>query len=191
MQRLTFAIVSLGLVSLLLAADASNPGPGSPGSPGSPGVNLLKNGELTGLSNGALPGWTLYAEGQDVSIDDQDHPEGVASSLKIHVKNAGENQGSISQKLKDLPANAKLVFTAWAKCTSADVAFLQVKGKAAKKEVFRKDSEAVAPGSWQELRLEIDTGSATEISVQCRFRQGDQGVGDTVWFANAKLIKAD
>lgn len=173
----TLAVLGLGL---LLAADAV------------PAVNLLKNGELTDLDGQGSPaGWALYAEGQDVAVDQQDRPEGSATSLKVQIESQAQGQGSVSQKLKDLPPNVKLRFSAQVKCTADGVAFLQVKGKAGKSEVFRENSDYAISGRWQELTLDIDTGEADEVSVQCRFRQGDEGVGQTVWFADARLVKID
>lgn len=180
MSRLLATTCCLMMLGLLLGADTA------------PKVNLLKNGELTDVdAKGSPKGWTLYAVGQDVSTDVADHPEAAASSLRIVIKTEGDAQGSVAQKLKDLPPHVKLTLTADVKATADGIAFLQIKGKSSKQEVFRTSSPDATAGAWRKLTMTVDTGEADELSVQCRFRQGAEAVGQTVWFANVQLVQAE
>ena len=180
MSRLLATTCCLMMLGLLLGADTA------------PKVNLLKNGELTDVdAKGSPKGWTLYAVGQDVSTDVPDPPEAAASSLRIVIKTEGDAQGSVAQKLKDLPPHVKLTLTADVKATADGIAFLQIKGKSSKQEVFRTSSPDATAGAWRKLTMTVDTGEADELSVQCRFRQGAEAVGQTVWFANVQLVQAE
>lgn len=155
--------------------------------PASVSANLLNNGDFTKTDDKGAPlHWKLYAKGQNVSVDAAEKPEGVSGSLKIVVQTESKGQGAISQKLKNIPQDTKLVLTGRMKGTVGRLGKLQIKLKKEGKEIDRISS-SWNELEWAETEVEFSTGEADEITVECRFSQADEAVGETIYFADLNL----
>ena len=153
-------------------------------------ANLLNNPTFAKTNADGTPSqWTNYAPQQAVSVDKADVPKGAPACLKIEIKASGSGLGSVSQKLRDLPPGRKLVLTGKVKGSVPGLGKFQIKLKRKGKETGRLDSGYNQTG-WTDLKIDIATGEADELTVQCRFRQTAEMIGQTVRFADLKLVEA-
>ncbi|HOF19401.1 MAG TPA: hypothetical protein PK082_10870, partial [Phycisphaerae bacterium] len=111
-------------------------------------------------------------------------------SLKVAIKKEKSGQGSVYQTIKDLPKNAKLVLKVQVKGNSNRLGYVQIKLKREGKEL-RRLSAGWNTLDWEEHKAEFSSEDADELNVECRFSQSDKAVGQTVWFANVTLVKAE
>jgi hypothetical protein len=170
----TTLLLGLSLCAMAIAADETP---------------LLKNGDFAGEGDKALTGWKVNGAGQTLKPDTDAKPEGAAQSLRIDIKNTAEGQGSVSQSVKPIKPKTKYVLTAKVKGTAARLGALGVKLKKDGKELTREKTDWNGT-DWAELKLEFDSGDADEISVECRFAQGEKAKDQTVWFANVRLVES-
>lgn len=151
--------------------------------------NLLANGMLTKEAGAKAPAkWNLTSDVQTITQDDKDHPEGVASSLKVEIKTPNDIQGSLAQTVRGFTKGAKLTLKGSLKGSATRLAYIQVKLKKAGKEV-RREKGGYNTAIWDEQKVEFATDDADEISVECKFSQSDKAKDQTVWFANLSLTE--
>ena len=186
----SLALLAMGCVALgtvVLYGDEPSTMPTQPAEP----KNMVKNGSFVEVDKDGKPlSWKLNAAGQEVSVDKQERPKGAAQSLKVAVKKEKSGQGSVYQKITDLPKNAKLVLKVQVKGSSTRLGYVQIKLKREGKEL-RRLSSGWNTLDWEEHKAEFSTEDADELNVECRFSQSDKAVDQTVWFANVTLVKAE
>ena len=175
MKRVWTVLFSIELFAIIANADDA-PAP------------LLQNGSFAEMKNDRPVGWVITPADQAVAIDKEQHPVEGTQSLRVDIKKVAENQGSISQAIRKVPPNAKLVLTAKVKGTAARLGYVQVKLKKDGKETKRQKSEW-NNADWQELKVEIATEDADELTVECRFSQSDKAKDQSVWFADVALVE--
>tara|TARA_B100000683_G_C12059339_1_gene377989 strand:- start:16 stop:519 length:504 start_codon:yes stop_codon:yes gene_type:complete len=154
-------------------------------------MNLLLNPDFSQVTKaGQIKHWTLYAKGQSIqTVTDADGelPKNCTTAMQIKIQANNGKQGSLAQKLRDLPPEKKLKLTAQVKATRHNIASLQVKLKAAGKEINRISS-AYNTTQWKTLELIIPTANADELSIQLRFSQDDKAQDQTIWLTDLNLV---
>jgi hypothetical protein len=154
-------------------------------------LNLLLNPDFSQVSDtGQFKNWTLYAKDQQLQTVTEANgalPKDCTSALQIKIQTNNGKQGSLAQKLRDLPHDKKLKLCAQVKGTRANIASLQVKLKASGKEINRLSSPYNTT-QWKTLELIIPTANADELSIQLRFSQDDKALDQTIWLTDLKLI---
>jgi hypothetical protein len=150
--------------------------------------NLLKNSDYQELSSARLPlEWRAYSDGQDISLETKDLPEGCKAALKVEIKKEAKNNGSITQDVKGVPADSQLVLTGKFKSSVSDIAYVLIKLKDGKKTLKRIKSKARSGKEWTEVKMEFSSLSASVVSVQLRFSQDAKSQGASIYFADFKL----
>ncbi len=149
---------------------------------------LLTNGSFVDMKNDRPVGWVITPADQVVTVDKEQHPVNGTQSLRIDIKKVAEGQGAVNQSIRKFPPNAKLVLTAKVKGTAARLGYVQVKLKKDGKETKRQKSEW-NNADWQDLKVEIATDDADELTVECRFSQSDKAKDQSVWFADVTLVE--
>lgn len=154
-------------------------------------LNLLLNPDFTQVTEaGQIKHWTQYAKDQSIqTVTEADGalPKDCTTAMQIKIQTHNGKQGSLAQKLRDLPPNKKLKLTAQIKATRHNIASLQVKLKAAGKEIKRLSSPYNTT-KWKTLELIIPTANADELSIQLRFSQDDKAQDQTIWLTDFKLV---
>jgi len=151
--------------------------------------NLLLNGNFAAETGGRPTEWTVVDSGQKVSLDKQEKPAGAEQSLRVDVvKDAGEGYGEILQVVKPKPATLYRL-QGDLRMTQARLGLYQVKLFKDGKEISRISTDEAVIGRWQTLAKEFPSDEADSVQVLCRWRQNRNTVGQTVWFANAKLTE--
>lgn len=152
-------------------------------------INLLSNGNFEVQETGAPTAWKGYSADNPAVVDSLEHPESAAKSLKIVLKKAGgEGYGSIGQDIPISKENSKLVLRGEIKSTKKGMAFLQIKLKKGKEEIKRISTDP-CDVQWGAAKLEFSTETADKVSVLCRFKQTEEFLNETAWFANLKLVE--
>jgi hypothetical protein len=151
--------------------------------------NLLTNGDFADVHDRKPAGWNIPAEGHDIYVDKEEHPRETPQALKVEIRKAGEGQVGISQTIRNVPANTKLVLSAIMKGSNKRLAYVLVKLKKAGKELKRERTDWNTD-DWKLAKVEFDTGDADELTIECRFSQANNAKDEAVWFANVVLEKA-
>jgi len=175
MKHVTYCLLALAFVAVAVRAEES-PAP------------LLKNGSFADMKNDRPTNWVITPADQAVAVDKDQRPVEGTQSLRVDIKKVAESQGSISQLLRNVPPNTKLALTAKVKGTAARLGYVQVKLKKGGKETKRQKSEW-NNADWQELKVEIATEDADELTVECRFSQSEKAKDQSVWFADVALVE--
>lgn len=153
--------------------------------------NLLKNGDFSIINSKGLPvGWqsSVKTAKQEFSEDKTDKPEGCANSLKIEIKNTHKWLGYISQNITGISPDTEYVISGKCKSSVKGLGVIQIKLLKDKKELKRINTNS-STVDWSELKKEFSTENADTILVLCRFKQTQEEVGETIWFADIKLEK--
>jgi hypothetical protein len=158
--------------------------------PSAGGQNLLPNGDFSAVENGLPAAWSVVDTGQAVAIDRDEKPAGCAQSLRIVVKIAAPNEGQVTRKLGNLKPGATYVLEGSLKSTVDRLGFLQVKLYAGGKERKRLTVPDPSGPEWKRVRFSFSTEDADEVEILCRYRQGQEHVGQTAWFAQVVLTEA-
>ena len=152
-------------------------------------LNLLKNGAFADLGSDKMPAeWKVTATDQTIAQDKTQHPEKPAQSVSVELKKAAEGQGALTQTIKTPGPKVRLVLTAQLKGTAERLGYVQVKLKKQGKELRRERSEWNS-AAWDQRKVEFSTDDADELTIECRFSQSDKAVGQTIWFADVKLVE--
>jgi hypothetical protein len=140
----------------------------------------LRNGALGDFAHGVPAGWTLYGR----AALTREEAEG-GGRLRVSVQHPEHEQGSLSQTIAGLPADAKLVLAGKVRATKDGMAYLQIKLKDGRKEIGRHSSPKCGTDE-RELRVECPVGAATAVTVLCRFSQ--ESAGESAWFSDLRLV---
>jgi hypothetical protein len=148
-------------------------------------ANLVTNGDFAAAKDKLPVSWTL-AEGNDITVDAEDKPSGVAQVLKVHIRTTAENPAGITQVVRNVPANTKLVLSGQIKGTDMRLGYLQVTLKKGGKVVSRLQTDWCTD-DWKLHKIEFDTGDADELAVECRFSQEQKAMDQKIRFADIRL----
>lgn len=143
-------------------------------------TDVLRNGALGDVAEGVPAGWTPYGRAAFAREE-----AAGGGRLRVSVQRAEREQGSLSQTITGIPANAKIVLTGKVRATKDGMAYLQVKLKDGQKEVGRHSSPKCGTDE-RELRVECSVGTATAVTVLCRFSQ--ESAGESAWFSDLRLV---
>lgn len=148
-------------------------------------ANLITNGDFS--EGGDKPtGWSVVASEQKVSLEKVDD----RTALKVEiVKEGGSSMGEIRQTMK-VKKNTKYRVSADLKSTKPGLLLVQVKPRAARKELDRINS-ATSKADWETVTKEFNSGEADEVQVLCRFNQKEAFVGASGWFSKLVLDELD
>ncbi len=176
MKKTIYALAVFTLVSLfcVFAEDA---------------INLLSNGNFEAQDAGVPTSWKGFSADNPAAVDSAEHPESAAKSLKIVLKKAGgDGYGSFTQDIPVTRENSKLLLTGELKSSKKGMCFLQVKLKKGKQELKRMTS-GESDIQWGSAKIEFSSENADKVSVLCRFKQTDEFLDQSAWFANMKLTE--
>ena len=150
-------------------------------------VNLLKNGQFAAADTAGNPKlWKIRTKDCKVSIDKDQKPEGVEQSLKVEIQKQADGLGEIVQGIKEIKTGARYRLEGSIKSSKAGVGVFQIKLRNGSKEGKRVMTE-YSSTEWKTFSSEFVAEGADNIQVLCRFKQGEEQVNQTVWFANVKL----
>lgn len=180
MLRMRYTLVCLLFIVAAIAAAQDT----------APPANLLTNGDFADAKDRKPVGWTITTEGHDIYVDKEEHPREAAQALKVEIRKAAEGQGGVTQTVRNVPANTKLVLSGVLRGSDKRLAYLQVKLKKGGKELKRERSDWNTD-DWKATKVEFDTGDADELSIECRFSQAEKAKDEKVWFAAVTLRKAN
>lgn len=150
--------------------------------------NLIKNGDFSVVRRGRPRNWKVAFK-QDISKDKTEKPEGCANSLKVVIKKTYKYQGSIYCIVQDIKPDMDYFLSAQVKSTMKRCAFIQIKLLKDGKEIKRISTKPSSKEGWVTLEKEFSSRQANSILILCRFNQTKETVGQTVWFADVKLIE--
>ncbi|HCE42688.1 MAG TPA: hypothetical protein DET40_03995 [Lentisphaeria bacterium] len=151
-------------------------------------ISLLSNGSFEAEDGGVPMAWKGYSADNPAKVDSE-HPESCAKSMKVVLKKAGgEGYGSITQDIPITKENSKMILSGELKSTKKGMCFLQIKLKKGKQELKRLTS-GESDVQWGNAKIEFSTETADKVSVLCRFKQTDEFLNESAWFANLKLIE--
>jgi ABC-type methionine transport system ATPase subunit len=177
MNRLVSLFVCL-LCVVTLAQDAATTQP----------ANLVRNGDFAEAKDKIPAKWRLPEAGNEITVDAQDKPANAAQVLKVHIKKAAEMQAAVTQVVRGVAPNTKLVLAGQMKGSDQRLGYLQVKLKKGGQEIDRKKSEWNTD-DWKVHKVEFDTGEADELSIELRFSQNTKAADQKVRFADITLTK--
>lgn len=148
-------------------------------------ANLIKNGEFT--EGGDKPaGWSIVESPQKITAEKVDD----RTTLKVEItKEAGSSMGEIRQTVK-VKKNTKYRVSADIKSSKAGLVLVQVKPRAARKELDRINT-SLSKEAWETVTKEFNSGEADEVQVLCRFSQKGSFVGASGWFSKIVLDELD
>ena len=124
-----------------------------------------------------------------ISLDSGAKPGDGSTSIRVDIRNKRE-WGSIQQ---DIPVkkNTAYSFICQLKGSSSKLAFLMIKLLDAHgKEIKRFKSNDNFDDSWESVQLDFQSGNAEKVSALLRFFQTTDALGESVWFADPRLIIA-
>ncbi len=150
-------------------------------------ANLLK-GFPTLDVRGNPQGWFSPLT-NPIAIDPGVKPGDGSISIRVDIRNKSE-WGSIQQ---DIPVkkNTAYSFSCRVKGSSPKLAFLMIKLLDAQgKEIKRFKSEDNFDDRWESIQLDFQSGNAEKVSALLRFFQTTDALGESVWFADPRLIIA-
>jgi hypothetical protein len=154
------------------------------------GENLVKNGQFAQKTDAGLPVAWSGGRGQEISIVDNEAPEGLGQSLRVQVvTDGGTTYGEFGQLVKAKP-DTLYRLEGKTQSTKPGMAFFSVKLRKDGRELQRIGM-AKSQARWTPTSHEFTTGDADEIQVLCRWEQNAQRgwVGETAWFADVRLTE--
>ncbi|MDA3875260.1 MAG: DUF642 domain-containing protein [Kiritimatiellae bacterium] len=151
--------------------------------------NLLKNPELKQEDGQGAPiGWKVYGNIQKITTDTKEAPAGGPHSLRVDIeKDGGKSLGQIVQKIP-VTANTEYALTLDIKSSVSDLALGQIKLLNLRSELKRIQTDSSGT-SWSTVKLSFNSEGADNVWVVLRYKQKEEQIGETVWFANPVLTK--
>jgi len=158
--------------------------------------NLVPDPGFSSLGSGAKsPVWRCSKENPQ-ELDQSVKPApSCHQSLKIPIAVKADAWGEVAQDLK-LKGSTNYDFSCQVKGSVSKLGFLMVK-------IFDKDGKQVKmllsddnPGpvssetKWESLRLHFTTTPSGKTTIALRHYENTDALGETVWFANPKLVEA-
>ncbi len=147
--------------------------------------DLVKDGSFKEFSGSQPAKWTDAKKNQKLSQATVDGKTALQVEL---IKDGGKSYGEIRQTVK-VKRNTLYKFTGQIKATKNAVAFFQLKPRVSGKTTTRMSLGFNKGTDWNFTEKQIDTGSANEIQILCRYRQKGGFVGTTIWYTGVSLVE--
>lgn len=153
------------------------------------GDNLLKNAELEQAGDNSAPkDWKAYDNKQKISTDNKEAPKGKEQSLRVDlISDGGKSLGQIVQKIP-VKAKTDYILKLDMKSSIPGLAMGQIKRMSLRSELERIPTEA-SDTKWSTVELSFNSGNADNVLVLLRYKQREDHIGETVWFANPVLVE--
>lgn len=153
---------------------------------------FLANTEWTPAPDGTpAAGWRIGAQGQKVSIDENDLPPHASRCLRVDIQETRSGWGEVTQSVNGLRPGVGYRLSGWVKSSLPRLGLLQVKLYNDGQEL-RRISSTRCTTDWSLIEQEFYVDGADKVEVLCRWTQDKpETVDQSIWFAGLKLVELD